>query len=871
MEYSIVIPVFNREDLTQQCLSALPSTLDGRGEVIVVDNGSGPATAATLAQHPWVRVVRNETNLGFAAACNQGARAAQGRYLVHLNNDTVPLRGWLATLLRVFEDHPDVGVVGAKLLFPNGTIQHAGVASVSHRFGPEGLGPYHFAWGRPSDLPLVNAPVDLDAVTGACLVTSRDLFLELGGFDESYWNGYEDIDYCYKVRATGRRIRYEPRSVVYHYESQSGAQRKRRVTANLATFGRRWAGRRSSDMNRHNPDDGAVTREVYGMFSREGGPVAMPPITLFVHGSGELPTAPVTPRGRLLPIATTIRVEDASAAVAAARDAMEVRGDRYFAIVNAAAALDDTWLSHLINTIEFGEEVVAATFVGSLGRPGDHVPISADARCTLLNLRNLPQDLRLRDHATLDAALADLLIRAGERGRVVRATDAEIGTLPAIADDASFTERYGIALDEVAQDDRTCARRLYAIVRSERTSDELATIVMLSWNAPEYTKTAVDSIREYTSGPYEIVIVDNGSRPETIAALRELDDVRVIYNATNMGFAHGCNQGIAAARGRYVLLLNNDVVVTEGWLDGLIDAHRRDPLVGVSAPRSNRVAGHQQINDTRYDDIAQMHAYAAERRRKNLRASYQTDRAIGFCLCIERRVIDEVGGIDPRYKTGNFEDDDFCMRVRAAGYRINVCNDVFIHHFGNVSFNANNVDYMATMQRNWTIFAERWGYPAAYPKTGYLPAPAIARGFDRRVHYVPLPAAEPARVEELAREYRLGLFAIVRDERDWGTVAPTLSNYLSTFRAGDPVLFAIAATGSLDIHTIERRIERAIDRAGVDASACADVALSDDRETWRSERVTRGVRVVKADPELQDVPLLEARNPAGLSRLLQVC
>src|SRR5471032_1651369 len=113
MDYSIVIPVFNREDLTRNCLATLLPTLEGagEGEVIVVDNGSRTETADVLARFPWVRVIRNEQNLGFAAACNQGARQANGRVICHLNNDIIAQPGWLAHMMARLQ--PGVGIVGA--------------------------------------------------------------------------------------------------------------------------------------------------------------------------------------------------------------------------------------------------------------------------------------------------------------------------------------------------------------------------------------------------------------------------------------------------------------------------------------------------------------------------------------------------------------------------------------------------------------------------------------------------------------------------------------------------------------------------------------------------------------------------------------
>ena len=160
MDFSIVMPVFNREDLTQKCLLTLLPTLEGagNGEVIVVDNGSLPKTAAVLSAFAWVRVIRNETNLGFAAACNQGARAAAGRLICHLNNDIIAQPRWLANMIARLE--PGVGIVGARLFFPDDTIQHAGVPTFPVRFGVEGFGPHHIYWRWPArpPLPPMNRP-----------------------------------------------------------------------------------------------------------------------------------------------------------------------------------------------------------------------------------------------------------------------------------------------------------------------------------------------------------------------------------------------------------------------------------------------------------------------------------------------------------------------------------------------------------------------------------------------------------------------------------------------------------------------------------------------------------------------------------------
>lgn len=233
---SIIIPVWNKVELTQQCLVALgPATEDVSFELIVVDNHSTDSTPQLLSSLGGdVRIITNDENLGFAKACNQGAAIATGEYLVFLNNDTIPLTGWLSALVDEVQTHPDVTVVGSKLLYQDGTTQHAGVA-----IDRNNLTPYHIYNGFAADHPAVNKRRELNAVTAACLLIRRSVFAELGGFDEGFLNGFEDVDLCLRVREKQGRIVYQPRSVLYHLESQTPG-RKEHDQANANRLHRRW-------------------------------------------------------------------------------------------------------------------------------------------------------------------------------------------------------------------------------------------------------------------------------------------------------------------------------------------------------------------------------------------------------------------------------------------------------------------------------------------------------------------------------------------------------------------------------------------------------------------------------------------------------
>jgi GT2 family glycosyltransferase/2-polyprenyl-3-methyl-5-hydroxy-6-metoxy-1,4-benzoquinol methylase/tetratricopeptide (TPR) repeat protein len=235
-ECSIIIPVFNKLELTQQCLMSLAEVTTGTSyEVVIVDNHSTDGTAEFLETVGGdVQVLRNATNLGFAKACNQGARAARGKHLVFLNNDTIPKAGWLDPLIQEVYSHDDVAVVGSKLLYPNNTIQHAGVV-ISRLYQT----PYHLFLGFPENLPAVNTRREFQVVTAACMLVRKETFEEVGGFDESFVNGFEDVDLCLKIRQLGKKVVYQPKSCLYHLESQTPG-RKTHDAANADRLLARW-------------------------------------------------------------------------------------------------------------------------------------------------------------------------------------------------------------------------------------------------------------------------------------------------------------------------------------------------------------------------------------------------------------------------------------------------------------------------------------------------------------------------------------------------------------------------------------------------------------------------------------------------------
>lgn len=235
-------------------------------------------------------------------------------------------------------------------------------------------------------------------------------------------------------------------------------------------------------------------------------------------------------------------------------------------------------------------------------------------------------------------------------------------------------------------------------------------IIILTHNKLEYTKLCIESIRKFTpSGQYEIIVVDNNSTDGTIEYLKKQDDLRVIYNNKNLGFPKGCNQGIEIAKGDSILLLNNDTIVTPNWLNNLDSALYSSEDIGVVGAITNSCSNGQAINVI-YQDIDELIEFANLVNSNYTTAKYEFKQyLVGFCYLVKKTVIDKVGGLDERFTPGNFEDNDLSLRILVQGYKLLLCKNVFIHHFGSATFASNIDDYINIYYASKRKFDEKWG------------------------------------------------------------------------------------------------------------------------------------------------------------------
>ncbi|HCK99404.1 MAG TPA: hypothetical protein DHW42_04780 [Candidatus Marinimicrobia bacterium] len=528
---SIIIPVFNKVEYTKKCIDAIYANTQYRNfEIIIVDNASTDGTDQYLRElekeRANIRIIHNEENFGFAKANNQAAEIAKGEYLLLLNNNTEVQKGWLEPLLNVLNADPDVATVGSKMLFPDGTIQHAGVIVFDDQKLPDPLVARHIYYGQSKFLAEANIPKEYQILTAACLLIRKNIYEKAGGFDEGYWNGYEDVDLCFNIQKMGKKLVYQPQSIVIHHESKSGSERFSKVSRNIERLHSKWLGKIIPDF-----------------------------------------------------------------------------------IIMKDGALQKTKTNKI-----------------------------------------LPYKMPSR--------------------RIMEQTDISAST------------------------------------------NKFVSIILLTYNALEYTKKCIKSIREQTQYPYEIIFVDNGSTDGTKRYLRNLiqkhTNFKLIANKTNKGFAVGNNQGVRQAKGEYVMILNNDVLVSDGWLESMVNSLERDEKIGMVGPLTNYISGRQRVAKIPYNDENGFLEFAGQVREANKNKLTPRRRIAGFAVLMRKSLYEEVSGLDESYGTGNYEDDDLCLKVQEKGHAIMVDESTFIHHYGSRTFKSNKINYKKSLTEKGARFKEKW-------------------------------------------------------------------------------------------------------------------------------------------------------------------
>jgi O-antigen biosynthesis protein len=239
----------------------------------------------------------------------------------------------------------------------------------------------------------------------------------------------------------------------------------------------------------------------------------------------------------------------------------------------------------------------------------------------------------------------------------------------------------------------------------------LTSIIIPCWNQLEYTRMCLSSLRRTVRETVEVLVIDNGSDDGTAEYLRQLAQdwraVKVTTNPRNLGWVGAGNQGLAQATGQTVLLLNNDTVLSTGWLERLLRCLWETEGVGIAGPLSNNVSGQQCIH-VGYEYLEDMDGWAWDLAGQVMGQVMEYPRLVGFCMALRRECVDQIGPMDADFGIGLCDDDDWCLRAHAAGWKVAMALDSFVHHWGSVTFKAQVPNWDALLAKNCDALEAKW-------------------------------------------------------------------------------------------------------------------------------------------------------------------
>jgi len=303
--------------------------------------------------------------------------------------------------------------------------------------------------------------------------------------------------------------------------------------------------------------------------------------------------------------------------------------------------------------------------------------------------------------------------------------------------------------------------------------------VMLCHNNWKISKQALNTLLDSLTGKHilkgiEIIVVNNASTDNTAAGLKELKtnyastpiEIRLVNTEKNMGYPVGVNLGLAKCRGEIITILNNDLIFSANWFDGLVNVLENNKDIGITVPYLSTGSGSQNVG-VEFDSNSKIHDFAAEFMNNNQQEITYTQRVIGACLCVKRELINKIGGTDFWFGLGQFEDDDLSLRTMIAGYKLAVVGSSFVYHTGNVTLKQKKPQFSLPLSENRKKLLIKWNLK---PLGDYSSKQNIIENndYDYRKHYFPTKLNEfnsltPPLIDKKQTENRLLLTA------DWNS------------------------------------------------------------------------------------------------------
>ncbi len=777
---SIVIPVFNLWDYTLRCLlSVLRNTAHIPHEVIVIDDASTDESREALPQLPGIRLIRNETNQGFAANNNTAASIARGKYLLFLNNDTEVHAQWLDAMLLQIEGIPDVAVVGSKLLFPDGTIQHAGIGFLQAMPAP--ISPFHYDYKKPSERS--TRVRNVNAVTAACALFRKDVFLELGGFDERFRMGYEDVDLCLRVREDGHRIVYTPDSVVTHFESLSEgrfvADRQNQELLHTKWLGHfadfeidpRMAGRQPTIDTGRAPITVIVSVHDQLTFA----PPCLENIVATLGSGDELiiiDNGSVGAVSKYLQVfvathasqCNLIRLEGYVGLADAWNTGVNHARNPYVACVICTWRVVDGWLDravyHLAANAMIGCLCAAEVDSQNLNSIELLTPIAS----TQGGLQ-LPSMAPAGEVESIEFLMSGVVIASRQRLQelLVHHADGVTSKHPQLWSTALVQQGLFLAqssdltayrFNQVVPDcgQQTRARYLANVSNAldeKESAAEPASIIVLARDSSRTLRRTLHELFTNTERRLELIVVDDGSanvlKAEVDAAVSQANPSRLVKvtflrNETACGFPRATNQGLAAATQGLVVVMNADVFVSPQWLLRSVALLDLNPRMGLVAPASNIGPKPQCYSQPNVlSPPSPLDAFAENRMSEFVAAFGAMPRVAGICMVMRRHLIENIGGFDPRFGDDGGDVEDFCVRAIRRGYIIALAAEAYVEHAGDSSQRWLNLHPKRPAPIGWQTFCQKWNHPPqARDSAGFLHAFRAEPPFDASTDFVSL-------------------------------------------------------------------------------------------------------------------------------------
>ena len=714
---SIIIPTKDHLSYLKRCIdSILRSRKSEYLEIIVVDNQSSQrethAYLETLKQKENFQILNWPEPFNFSAINNFAARKAKSKILCFVNNDIVVTdKDWVSKMIPLAE-REGVGAVGCVLLYPNSRIQHAGIALEESSIAK------HIALNEDSDFldkHYIPCPFPVDCATAAFLLTKRDLFLKLGGFNEKYLTvGYNDVDLCLRMSEKGLVILIEPDVKLLHYESIT--RQSDELPSNHARA-----------VNEFNYVKYRWQHRLAGKKYESGIPTIAD--NLIKESHGEL--------DRLIELAADALYRDYQIAEKYFPSGPNLSQERYQA--HAKSNHPSNWeLKYSELSLQYSE---------------------LEAHAERLKKAHLliEKSLFWRFTWPLRIFRDCLQIVLPSLKTVVKEDYGDENKIESLAENQYGKKKDG---DVKKQHDDRAELNLSTYLSMAKTihfpySDQpTVSIILVFYNQVRLSLLCLESIVKNADESYEIIIVDNNSNDSTSKLLKTLKNATVIRNQVNLGFVKAVNSGASRARGKYLLLLNNDATLAPKALSRGVSVFRTQKNVGAVGGKIKLLDGSLQEAGSIIWDNGACSGYGRNGNPDSPEFNFTRD--VDYCsgafLLTSINLFQEVGGLDEAFSPAYYEESDFCVRLQEKGFRIVYEPSVEITHYEFAStgglqeakvlqashqkdFYSKHFDYLRTQHKHSSANITHARFANQYPHLlmidDRVPHPDLGAGYPR--------------------------------------------------------------------------------------------------------------------------------------------